>query len=64
MEILNAEELEDTLIKAKCECGVWMSTLPPDSKWRTVKCKCGAIWWVKPSGRVFERHKEPVDFDY
>lgn len=64
MEILNAEELEETQEKKKCVCGCYISILQPHDRWRKVKCTCGQIWWVKPSGRVFERHFELKEFDY
>lgn len=64
MEILKASELADTEIKVKCDCGYKIPTLPPHSRWRKVQCDCGILWWVKLSGRVFEKHFELKDIDY
>lgn len=61
MELIDATTITDTTEKIRCECGYKISTLPPDRTWRTVACICGSIWWVKPSGRRFEKH---IEIDY
>ncbi len=64
MELIDIDDLPQTDQMVSCECGVKMPILPPDRTWRAVKCLCGTIWWVKPSGRRFEKHKEHKDFEY
>jgi hypothetical protein len=63
-DIIHAGTLAETKEKISCDCGYRISVLPPDKTWRKVLCICGILWWVKPSGRRFEKHKAMEDMDY
>ncbi|CAN5133308.1 hypothetical protein BH09PAT1_BH09PAT1_2720 [soil metagenome] len=64
METIDVTTITETPRKVACDCGYNMSVLQPYRSWRAVKCECGTIWWVNPSGRRFEKHLEHKDISY
>lgn len=63
-DTISVTTLAEAPTGVRCDCGYSIPILPPDKSWRKVLCTCGEIWWVKPSGRRFERNSKHKEFEY